>query len=72
MQGEDVNVVDNFNIKSENNLKPEFIAEATLILTVKTQGKSIKYCVQRGSKRTQSNIQRNAQLEDYFGFTLNN
>lgn len=35
MQGEVVNTVDNFSIKTGNNLKPEFIAKAGWILTVK-------------------------------------
>lgn len=34
MQGEDMNVVDNFNMKSEVNLKPK-LAKAILILTAK-------------------------------------
>lgn len=49
MQGEVVNTVDNFSIKTGNNLKPEFIAKAGWILTVKkTQEKFIKYFVERG------------------------
>lgn len=70
MKGEDKNVlVENFNIKSENNLKPE-LAKAILISVAKPNAEQAYKVL--CSKRKWSNILPNIQLNNYFGFSLNN
>lgn len=50
MQGEDLTVVDNFNMNSETNLKSELIKQYWFHWQNQTQDKPIKYCVQRGNE----------------------
>lgn len=70
MKGEDMNVVvENFNIKSENNSKPE-LAKAILISVAKPNAEQASKIL--CSKRKWSNILSNAQLNNYFGFSLKN